>query len=440
MKGSQPLHASVFTLLACLVSCSLRSLDYLESGEAGAGAGATAGSAVMDSGGTSGGGGANSAGGGGSGKAGAAATGGGGGSTSAMGGTGTAGSTSNTGGASGSSSSGGNGGSIDPSGGMDAGGGDTGGAGSGDGGAGEGGVPNCVAGEPGCPPTLAEEIPYILRPGHALEKCVDIQGFSVIGGGNAIQYTCYQQTNQVFWAENHGDGRIALRNALSGKCLEVTGASVASNAPVEQWSCTGNSSQLFLPVAAGEGFVKLVAQHSDLLIDVEGDAPTDNLIPLVQNPDDGSPDMTWQLERSEVGAFVTLAANDQRDLLLRHDGDEVLMEASAEGGSEWKVVRGLANRNCVSFESRDDPTRYLRQSAFTFYREENDGTNAFALDATFCYRQPLEGSGSTTFSLESANYPGYYVARSEGSVVLQESDETVEFETAATWYFGQLEP
>jgi hypothetical protein len=409
----------------------LRSLDYLESGEPSPDGGSMAGSGVRETGGA---GGTNVGGRGGTSQSGTGGSEGGEGGALPSGGTGMA-----AAGASGAKDGGSGGGSLDPSGGI---GGELGGAAGevGEAGGGAGGVPSCTPGEPGCPPLVVEETPYTIRPGHALDKCVDIQGYSVIGGGDAIQYTCYQQSNQVFWAEDHGEGRLALRNALSGKCLEVTGGSVAAGAPIEQWSCTGSSSQLFLPVAAGDGLVRLVAQHSELVVDVDGDASSDNLIPLVQNSDDGSPDKTWRLERSDLEAFVTLAANDQRDLLLRHDGETVLMEASASSSSEWKVVRGLANRNCVSFVSRDDPHRYLRQRAFTLYREASDGSNAFALDATFCYRMPLEGSGSTTISLESANYPGYYVARSEGSVVLEQSDQSLEFETAATWYFGQLRP
>jgi hypothetical protein len=333
---------------------------------------------------------------------------------------------------------------VDPSGGTggsDIGGSDGGGAGGEDGGAGEGGASGCPLGEPGCPPTAAEEIAYVVRPGHAPDKCVDIQELSVVSGGAAIQYTCYRQINQVFWAEDHGDERIALRNAFSAKCLEVADSSVAPDTPIQQGPCTGASNQLFLPVPADNGLLKLVAQHSELLVDVAGDAPPENVRALVQNADDGGADMTWELEETDLGAFVTLAPNDQRDLLLRHDGDEAFMEASAEGSSEWKIVPGLSNRDCVSFASRDNLARYLRHRSYTLYRDENDGTNVFARDATFCFRYPLEGTGASTFSLESENYPGFYVTRTDdGGIVIDPSDGTVEFETAATWHFGQLRP
>lgn len=442
MKGVPRLPVSVITLLACSGACSLRSLDYLESGEASAGANATAGSGMTESGGSSGA--LTTGGAAGAGKSGAGGSEGGRSGASASGGNGTAGAMSN-GGASGSGSSGnaGSGGSVDPSGGTggsDGGGSDGGGAGGEDGSAGEGGAPACNQGEPGCPPAPVVEIPYVVRPGHAPDKCADIQNFSVVDGGAAVQYSCYQQINQVFWAEEHADGHLAFRNAFSGKCLEVADASAAPDARIQQAPCTGNAEQLFLPEAADNGLVKLVAQHSGLLLDVAGDAPTENVRLLVQNPDTGGADQTWELEPTDLGAFVTLEPSDRDGRFLRHDGEHVFMEASAEGSSEWKVVSGLANNDCVSFVSRDDLDRYLRHDDSTLYREEHDGSNRFALDATFCFRYPLEGSGATTFSLESQNYPGYYITRIDDNVALEQSDGTVEFETAATWHFGQIWP
>jgi hypothetical protein len=438
--GPVLLRGGVLALLACASSCSLRSLDHLRNEEAGASAG-VAGTGLPETGGGAGT--ANAAAGGSGALGGTSSAGGSGGESggaSARGGTGTAGA---SGGATGGTTT-----TTGGAGGSDAGGATSeGGVGSGDGmggegGEGEGGVPNCVPGEPGCPPTSTEEIAYVLRPGHAPDKCVDIQNYGVENGAMVIQYTCYNQINQVFWAEDHGDGYIALRSALNGKCLEVAGASVAPNAPIEMWSCSGNPSQLFQPVTVGDGdgLVQLVAKHSELLVDVTGTASTANVEPLVQNPDDGSADMTWQLEPVSVGAYITLAPDEERDLLLRHDGENVLLEASAEASAEWKVVQGVANRHCVSFASRDDTDRYLRQRNFALFREANDGTDAFALDATFCLRAPFAGRGVLSRPIESESYPGYFLVRSDAGIVLTQSADTSEFRAAATWRIGQLVP
>jgi hypothetical protein len=435
----------MIALFACASSCSLRSLEHLRKDEAGASAAATAGTAgtvVSQTGGSAGTpnpaaggsgalGGTASSGGSGGGSGGAAPAGGAG-TAGTSGGT-TAGSANGTGGAGGSGLSGASG----EDGGVSRG-GEGGDADSGS--AGDGGTPNCMPGESGCPPTSTGEVAYLLRPGHAPGKCADIHNFDDDDGGRVIQYTCYDQINQVFWAEDHGDGYIALRSAMSGKCLEVARASVAPNAAIEMWSCTGNSSQLFQPVDVGGGLVQLVAKHSELLLDVTGTASTANVEPLVQNADDGNADMTWQLEPASVGAYITLAPNDERELRLRHDGREVRLEASGEASSEWKVVQGLANRHCVSFASRDDTDRYLRQRDFSLFREANDGTNAFALDATFCIRERLGDGDYLSRSLESESYPGYFLVRSGTSVALTQSSDSAEFRAAATFRIGQLWP
>jgi hypothetical protein len=434
----------------------LRSLDYLRNDEAGANTGAVAGAGLPQTGGsagtpngTSGGsgalGGTSFAGSSGSESGGSSARGGA--STAGTSGGTTGGTTSAAGAGDGNDAGGapseggsGNGGAGDGDGGGDGGhgGGDDGGAGVG--GAGVGGVPNCTPGVTACPPTSVEEIAYVLRPGHAPDKCMDMLNFGVNDETTVCQYTCSNQINQVFWAEDHGEGYIALRSALSGKCLDVAGASVEPNVPIEMWSCSGNPSQLFQPVTVGDGLVQLVAKHSGLLVDVTGTASTDNIEPLVQNPDDGNADTTWQLEPVGVGAYITLAPNDERDLLLRHDGENILLEVSSGVSAEWKVVPGLANRQCVSFASRDDTNRYLRQRSFSLFREANDGSGDFALDATFCLRAPFAGRGPRTRPIESESYPGYFLVRSDTGVTLAASTDTSAFREAASWRLGQLEP
>jgi hypothetical protein len=435
-------RTSVIALFACASSCSLRSLDHLRKDDASAAGAAGAAGAVWSATGGSAGTPTPAAGGSGAlgGNASSGGSGSGSGSTAPVGGAGTAGTSggSTAGNANGTAGAGGS--DLTGASGED-GGVNRGGEGGDDdsGSAGEAGTPSCVSGESGCP-TSAGEVAYLLRPGHAPGKCADIQNFIDDDGARVIQYTCYDQINQVFWAEDHGDGFIALRSALSGKCLEVARASVAPNAAIEMWSCTGNSSQLFQPVDVGGGLVQLVAKHSELLLDVGGTASTANVEPLVQNADDGNADMTWQLEPASVGAYITIAPDDERELRLRHDGREVRLEASGEASAEWKVVQGLANRHCVSFASRDDTDRYLRQRSFSLFREANDGTNAFALDATFCIRERLGDGDYLSRSFESESYPGYFLVRSGTGVALTQSSDSPEFRAAATFRIGQLWP
>ena len=67
---------------------------------------------------------------------------------------------------------------------------------------------------------------------------------------------------------------------------------------------------------------------------------------------------------------------------------------------------GLADANCVSFESRSNPGQFLRHSGFRIRRDVSDGSALFKADATFCVRAGLAGGGS---SFESYNLPGRYL-------------------------------
>ncbi|WP_422771674.1 AbfB domain-containing protein [Plantactinospora sp. WMMC1484] len=83
-------------------------------------------------------------------------------------------------------------------------------------------------------------------------------------------------------------------------------------------------------------------------------------------------------------------------------------------GSRWHdrldatfVIRsGLADRRCVSLESVNYPGYYLRHQNFRIYLHRRDGSALFAADATFCAIPGLAGEG---ISLRSRNYPSRYL-------------------------------
>ena len=80
--------------------------------------------------------------------------------------------------------------------------------------------------------------------------------------------------------------------------------------------------------------------------------------------------------------------------------------ATDKGDATWIVRAGLANGNCVSFESANASGKYLRHYAFQLHLQTNDGTSQFAADATFC---PKPGNSGTGYSLQSFNYPAKYI-------------------------------
>ncbi|MFE2039236.1 AbfB domain-containing protein, partial [Streptomyces scopuliridis] len=107
---------------------------------------------------------------------------------------------------------------------------------------------------------------------------------------------------------------------------------------------------------------------------------------------------------------------------LRHHDQLVPPGAAARpGGSDgllkndatWKVITGLANSQCYSFESRNYPGEYLRHRDFRVRRDANDGSALFRADATFC-----TVAGTDGVRLSSANLPGSYIRHINSEVWL----------------------
>ncbi|MFY1690004.1 AbfB domain-containing protein [Plantactinospora sp. WMMB782] len=94
------------------------------------------------------------------------------------------------------------------------------------------------------------------------------------------------------------------------------------------------------------------------------------------------------------------------------------------------VVRsGLADRGCFSLESVNFPGYFLRHQNFRIHLHRRDGSALFAADATFCAVTGLAGRG---ISLRSRNYPSRYLAHS-GSELRIRTPEGAGERAAATF-------
>ncbi|NEA53990.1 glycoside hydrolase family 2 [Streptomyces sp. SID13666] len=87
--------------------------------------------------------------------------------------------------------------------------------------------------------------------------------------------------------------------------------------------------------------------------------------------------------------------------------------AVLKSDATWKIVTGLANSACYSFESRNFPGEFLRHQNFRVRRDPDDGSALFKADATFC---AVQGNGGVRLS--AANYPGSYIRHINAEVWL----------------------
>ncbi|KAK4144824.1 alpha-L-arabinofuranosidase B, catalytic-domain-containing protein [Dichotomopilus funicola] len=135
---------------------------------------------------------------------------------------------------------------------------------------------------------------------------------------------------------------------------------------------------------------------------------------------------------------------------LAHSGSTVNTQIVSGSSSSnlkrqatWTVRSGLGNSNCVSFESLDSPGSYIRHYDFVLQLNANDGSKAFAEDATFCPQTGLgQSSLGTTSSVRAWGYPTRffrhyanvtYVASNGG---VHEFDAASLFNDDASWVVG----
>nr|WP_245777980.1 AbfB domain-containing protein [Lentzea xinjiangensis] len=73
----------------------------------------------------------------------------------------------------------------------------------------------------------------------------------------------------------------------------------------------------------------------------------------------------------------------------------------------WQLVPGLVSSAAISFRSLNHPDRYLRHVDYAFVLAVNDGSSAFAADATFHRVAGLADSAWTSFC--SHNFPDRHI-------------------------------
>jgi len=85
------------------------------------------------------------------------------------------------------------------------------------------------------------------------------------------------------------------------------------------------------------------------------------------------------------------------------------LESAPDINSSW-VVRSGAGNGSISFESKQNPGRFLRHRGYSMYEDQNDGSYLFKEDASFYEREPLWPTCGFS-SYEFFNMPGFYLRR-----------------------------
>jgi hypothetical protein len=105
--------------------------------------------------------------------------------------------------------------------------------------------------------------------------------------------------------------------------------------------------------------------------------------------------------------------------------------STVKADATWIVEPGLANSNCVSFESANGSGDYIRHSNFQLFLEPNDGTSLFALDATFC---PRAGNSGSNYSFMSYNYSYKYIRHFNFIGYIASDGGSNAWDASSLWY------
>jgi len=282
---------------------------------------------------------------------------------------------------------------------------------------------------------IREDVPYRLRPLHAPSYCIDLLDGLATAGTALVQNPCTVEATQKFWLTIEAPELISLRSAWSGLCLQASGGSTSPDAAIVEGTCLGEPAQLWSVVVRSDGF-SLVQSASELVLDVLGDTVTSPDTPLIQSTDDQSDDMLWQFEPTS-GGMVRLEPIAQAGSYLTRVDELVEAVEGSSADALWRILPGLSDPSCVTFEAADEPGLYLRHSQFLIRVDPDDGIEGFKNDATFCLREGLSETGYNLHSLQSVNYTARYLTQpSTGQAALTTSADTDEFRAQATFRFS----
>jgi hypothetical protein len=158
---------------------------------------------------------------------------------------------------------------------------------------------------------------------------------------------------------------------------------------------------------------------------------------IVANATPGA-DNKFALDPGPLVSLQATAAGSTSNFIKHDDSDDLVVTAPITASSTqtekldatWVEAAGLANPNCVSFESANKPGSYLRHINFQFHLQPNDGSTLFSQDATFC---PQAGNSGQGTSFQSVNFTTRYIRTFNNTVYLASNGGNNPWDTTTSW-------
>ncbi|MEV4846531.1 family 43 glycosylhydrolase [Micromonospora matsumotoense] len=189
-----------------------------------------------------------------------------------------------------------------------------------------------------------------------------------------------------------------------------------SNAATGQWGPGHNSFTV-----SEDGLSDILVYHDRNYRDISGDPLRDpnrrTRVQKVYWNADGTPN--FGIPVPDGVTPVRLRSDNQPDRFVRHWEYRARLEANVTNlaDSQFRLVPGLAGGNTVSLESTNFPGYYLRHRNWEVWVERDDASSTYRADASFAQRTGLSNSAGVSF--EAINYPGQYLRHSGGLLYLR---------------------
>ena len=156
------------------------------------------------------------------------------------------------------------------------------------------------------------------------------------------------------------------------------------------------------------------------------------------HPTPGDANQGFVLDPGPRVSLQTTSPGGDSGYIKHDDSDDLVVVAPVTAASSstdkqdatFVEAAGLANPNCVSFESVNKPGSYLRHQNFQFHLQPNDGSSLFSMDATFC---PQAGNSGQGTSFQSVDFPGRFIRNFNNVVYLASNGGSNPWDTATGW-------
>lgn len=231
-----------------------------------------------------------------------------------------------------------------------------------------------------------------------------------ISTGRYALYTKYKDRNKDFSIEDAKSLKIneLLEGVLNEDKLTPAPTLIPTATSIVSAMPTSIPTLIPTPTKTPAAIPTLIPirTNTHTLIPIPTQIPSKKATPIPTTTQVSTPTATIKIINSP---FMRLESHNYRGYYIRHQSTRARISSyvTPVEDSIFKMVPGLADPNCISFESKNNPGYYLKHENFELILKQYDGTANFNGDATF--RKVPGLADENQISFQSYNFPNRYI-------------------------------